>query len=111
MASFRAEVLGYFARSGRSFPWRSTLDPWAILVSEIMLQQTQTERVVPKYLAWLEAYPNPVALAAAPLADIGILTAMASFPGLVIAHILSNFIGKKLLCRGRTYEKLSCTSR
>lgn len=70
MASFRAEVLGYFARSGRSFPWRSTRDPWAILVSEIMLQQTQTGRVVPKYLAWLEAYPEPAALAAAPLAEV-----------------------------------------
>jgi A/G-specific adenine glycosylase len=67
--AFRALVLGYYAESGRSFPWRETRDPWAILVSEIMLQQTQTERVVPKYLAWMKAYPVPAALAAAPLSD------------------------------------------
>lgn len=51
--------------SGRSFPWRETRDPWAILVSEVMLQQTQTERVVPKYLAFMEAFPDPRALAEA----------------------------------------------
>jgi A/G-specific adenine glycosylase len=70
IAAFRKSVLGYYAESGRSFPWRRTRDPWAILVSEIMLQQTQTDRVLPKYIAWLEAYPEPAALAAAPLADI-----------------------------------------
>jgi A/G-specific adenine glycosylase len=69
IAAFRALVLGFYEESGRSFPWRQTRDPWAILVSEIMLQQTQTERVVPKYLAWLKAYPEPASLAAAPLAE------------------------------------------
>ena len=68
--AFRDLVLGFHARSGRDFPWRSTRDPWAILVSEIMLQQTQTERVLPKYRAWLEAYPQPAVLASAPLADV-----------------------------------------
>jgi A/G-specific adenine glycosylase len=67
--AFRARILGYYAESGRSFPWRSTRDPWAIFVSEIMLQQTQTERVIPKYMSWLEAYPEPAALARAPLAE------------------------------------------
>src|SRR5512133_176477 len=70
IAAFRALVLESYARKGRAFPWRETRDPWAILVSEIMLQQTQTERVVPKYLAWMAAYPRPADLAAAPLAEI-----------------------------------------
>jgi A/G-specific adenine glycosylase len=70
ITAFRALVLGFYEESGRSFPWRLTRDPWSILVSEIMLQQTQTERVVPKYLKWLKAYPDAVSLAAAPLADV-----------------------------------------
>ncbi len=61
--AFRRLVLDYHAAFGRDFPWRQTEDPWAILVSEIMLQQTQTERVVHKYLAFLEAFPRPEALA------------------------------------------------
>lgn len=70
IAAFRNKVLAFYAASGRSFPWRSTRDPWAILVSEFMLQQTQTERVLPKYLAWMKAYPEPASLASAPLAEI-----------------------------------------
>jgi A/G-specific adenine glycosylase len=70
IAAFRAEVLGLYAERGRSFPWRETRDPWAILVSEVMLQQTQTDRVLPKYLAWMEAYPSPRALADAELAEV-----------------------------------------
>lgn len=72
VAAFRALVMGHYAKSGRAFPWRETRDPWAILVSEIMLQQTQTERVVPKYEAFLAAFPRPSELAAAPLS--GLLT-------------------------------------
>ncbi|MDP3178793.1 MAG: A/G-specific adenine glycosylase, partial [Spirochaetaceae bacterium] len=63
-------MLGRYERSGRSFPWRETRDPWAILVSEVMLQQTGTERVRPKYLAWMARYPEPAALAAASLAEV-----------------------------------------
>lgn len=70
LEEFRGLVLAFYAERGRSFPWRSTRDPWAILVSEVMLQQTQTDRVLPKYLAWMEAYPEPAALAAAPLAGV-----------------------------------------
>jgi A/G-specific adenine glycosylase len=70
IGAFRSQVLGIYSERGRSFPWRMTRDPWSILVSEIMLQQTQTERVVPKYEAWMRAYPDPSALAAAPLADV-----------------------------------------
>jgi A/G-specific adenine glycosylase len=50
-------------------PWRSTRDPYAILVSEVMLQQTQVERVIPRYLRWLERWPTPSALAAASPAE------------------------------------------
>jgi A/G-specific adenine glycosylase len=60
----------WFAVNGRDLPWRRTRDPYAILVSEVMLQQTQVTRVVPRYLAWLERWPTPEALAGASLADV-----------------------------------------
>lgn len=60
----------WFAENGRDLPWRRTRDPYSILVSEVMLQQTQVERVVPRYLAWLERWPSAESLAAAPLADV-----------------------------------------
>jgi len=59
----------WFADNGRELPWRTTRDPYAILVSEVMLQQTQVERVIPRYLRWLERWPSPEALAAAPAGD------------------------------------------
>ena len=65
-----AELLTWFRANGRPLPWRKTRDPYAILVSEVMLQQTQVERVVPLYLAWLERWPTVEALAAAPRADV-----------------------------------------
>ena len=63
-------LLAWFNENGRDLPWRQTRDPYAILVSEVMLQQTQVERVLPRYLAWLERWPTPAALAAAPLGDV-----------------------------------------
>jgi A/G-specific adenine glycosylase len=57
-SQFRQTVFDHFAKRGRQFPWRETRDPYAIWVSEIMLQQTQTERVVPKYVAFLAAFPT-----------------------------------------------------
>ncbi|HKH31623.1 MAG TPA: A/G-specific adenine glycosylase [Gaiellaceae bacterium] len=63
-------VLDWFRENGRDLPWRRTRDPYAILVSEVMLQQTQVERVVPRYLRWLERWPSAGALAVAPLADV-----------------------------------------
>jgi A/G-specific adenine glycosylase len=66
----REELLQWFARRGRDLPWRRTRDPYAILVSEVMLQQTQVARVVPRYLGWLERWPTAQALAAAPTADV-----------------------------------------
>src|SRR6266705_6971476 len=63
-------LLAWFAENGRDLPWRRTRDPYAILISEVMLQQTQAARVVPRYLAWLERWPTCEDLAAAPTADV-----------------------------------------
>src|SRR4051812_32632521 len=63
-------VLRWYGREARDLPWRRTRDPYAILVSEVMLQQTQVARVVPRYEAWLARWPDATALAAAPLADV-----------------------------------------
>jgi A/G-specific adenine glycosylase len=63
-------LLSWFAEHGRDLPWRRTRDPYAILVSEVMLQQTQVERVIPRYLAWLERWPSVGALADASPADV-----------------------------------------
>jgi A/G-specific adenine glycosylase len=65
-----AKLLAWFDEHGRDLPWRRTRDPYAVLISEVMLQQTQVARVVPRYLAWLERWPTADALAAAPLADV-----------------------------------------
>ena len=54
----------------RDLPWRRVRDPWAILVAEVMLQQTQAPRVVPKWEAFLESFPTPPACADAPLGDV-----------------------------------------
>jgi A/G-specific adenine glycosylase len=63
---FRVRLLSWYERNGRRLPWRETHDPYHILVSEVMLQQTQVDRVLPKYLEWLERYPTLNALASAP---------------------------------------------
>ena len=60
----------WYAAHGRDLPWRRTRDPYAILVSEVMLQQTQVDRVVPRYVAWLERWPTVESLAAASTADV-----------------------------------------
>jgi A/G-specific adenine glycosylase len=63
---FRRRLLAWYRRHGRDLPWRKTDDPYHILVSEIMLQQTQVDRVLPKYREWLDKYPSLAALASAP---------------------------------------------
>jgi len=65
----KSALLAWYAENGRELPWRRTRDPYAILVSEVMLQQTQVSRVVPRYLEWLERWPTVEALAAASPAD------------------------------------------
>jgi A/G-specific adenine glycosylase len=65
-----APLMDWYAREARDLPWRRTRDPYAILVSEVMLQQTQVARVVPRWEAWLERWPTAGALAAAPVAEV-----------------------------------------
>jgi A/G-specific adenine glycosylase len=67
---FRTRLLVWYRQHGRELPWRSTDDPYHILVSEVMLQQTQVDRVLPKYYEWLEKYPSLAALADAPERDV-----------------------------------------
>ncbi len=62
---FRRILLRWYDRHGRDLPWRQTDDPYHILVSEIMLQQTQVDRVLPKYHEWLGKFPSLQALAGA----------------------------------------------
>jgi A/G-specific adenine glycosylase len=65
-----ARLLAWFSDHGRDLPWRRTRDPYCVLVSEVMLQQTQVPRVVPRYLAWIERWPSAEALAAAPRDEV-----------------------------------------
>ena len=67
---FRTSLLRWYRRNGRDLPWRNTTDPYHVLVSEVMLQQTQVDRVLPKYHEWLGKYPSLAALAAADEADV-----------------------------------------
>ena len=70
IALFQERILSWYQENKRDLPWRQTTNPYAILVSEIMSQQTQITRVVPKYIAWMEAYPNIKTLANASVADV-----------------------------------------
>jgi A/G-specific adenine glycosylase len=76
-ARFRQQIYRYFQQHGRHLPWRTSRDPYQILVSEIMLQQTQVERVTLKYEPFLAAFPDVASLARAPLAEV-----MAAWQGL-----------------------------
>ena len=70
VSRFQRLVYAYAAEQGRDLPWRRAADPWQVLVSEVMLQQTQVERVIPKYTAFMERFPGPVALAAVPIPEL-----------------------------------------
>ena len=67
---FQRRLLAWYAAHGRDLPWRRTRDPYRILVSEIMLQQTQVERVLPKYREFLRRYPSFARLAEAPTGEV-----------------------------------------
>lgn len=67
---FQGRLLAWYRRHGRDLPWRRTRDPYRILVSEIMLQQTQVDRVIPKYHEFLRKYPTLKALARASLEQV-----------------------------------------
>lgn len=67
---FRRNLLAWYRRHGRKLPWRTTDSPYHILVSEVMLQQTQVDRVLPKYHEWLDKYPSFEALASADVEEV-----------------------------------------
>jgi A/G-specific adenine glycosylase len=68
--SFRKEIYRYFERHGRSLPWRNGYVPYHILVSEVMLQQTQVDRVTDRFAGFIERFPDCPTLAAAPLGTV-----------------------------------------
>ena len=70
LRSFRRSLVRWYSRHRRDLPWRGTRDPYAILVSEVMLQQTQVATVIPYYNKWLRRFPHPVALARAGENDV-----------------------------------------
>ncbi|MCZ7627309.1 MAG: A/G-specific adenine glycosylase [Candidatus Methylomirabilis sp.] len=67
---FQRRLLRWYARHQRDLPWRKTSDPYKILVSEVMLQQTQVDRVIPKYHEFLRKYPTVEELAGASVSDV-----------------------------------------
>ena len=69
-AMFRRRILTWYGRSGRDLPWRRTQDPYRVLVSEVMLQQTQVSRVLPVYRRFLRRFPTLGALSRAPLGEV-----------------------------------------
>jgi len=70
VAGLQERLLTWFAVNGRDLPWRRSIDPYAVLVSEVMLQQTQVSRVVSRYAEFLRAFPTLEALAGSPVADV-----------------------------------------
>jgi A/G-specific adenine glycosylase len=70
VSHFRKMIYGHYLREGRSLPWRKTRNPYRILVSEVMLQQTQVGRVLDKYRLFIKTFPDFASLANAPLADV-----------------------------------------
>ncbi|HON13954.1 MAG TPA: A/G-specific adenine glycosylase, partial [Treponema sp.] len=70
ITEFQNAVWDHYKARGRSFPWRDIDNGWGVLVSEVMLQQTQTSRVVSYWLRWMEKWPTPQALADASLDEV-----------------------------------------
>jgi len=70
MQAFKQRIYNYYAAHGRKFPWRETHNPYHIFISEVMLQQTQTDRVIAKYEAWIKEFPTFESLAKATSADV-----------------------------------------
>src|SRR6266550_8294660 len=70
VAPLRRAILEWYAREGRSLPWRGTRDPYAVLVSEVMLQQTQASRVAVRYPRFMARFPHVTALASASEAEV-----------------------------------------
>jgi A/G-specific adenine glycosylase len=70
LSDFTSDVLAWGVPRLRDLPWRRTRDPWAVLVSEVMLQQTQVTRVIPRWHAFLDRFPTVAACASTPLGDV-----------------------------------------
>src|ERR1700732_3546713 len=70
MKPFRARLLHWYLKNGRDLPWRRTRDPYAVLVSEVMLQQTQVVTVLPYHKNWLRRFPSFASLARASENDV-----------------------------------------
>lgn len=70
LPEIQSTLLDWYQKNARDLPWRHTRDPYRILVSEVMLQQTQVDRVIPKYAAFLDAFPSVEKLASAATADV-----------------------------------------
>jgi A/G-specific adenine glycosylase len=68
--NFQNIILTHYKDLGRIFPWRENINPWGVLVSEFMLQQTQTERVIDYWNRWMEKWPSPKDLAEASLEEV-----------------------------------------
>ena len=68
--AFRERIFDFYQKKGRIFPWRLTRDRYGVMVSEIMLQQTQADRVVPRFTQWMERFPDVASLAEASLRDV-----------------------------------------
>lgn len=69
LARLHEAIIAWFEREARDLPWRQDASPWAVMVSELMLQQTPVSRVLPVYEAWIERWPTPAALAEASTGD------------------------------------------
>src|SRR5438552_1530936 len=68
---FREQLVAWGTRHGRTFPWRSSRDPYHLLIAEMMLRRTQARQVVPVYEEFLRHYPTPQVLATAPEEEVG----------------------------------------
>lgn len=68
--NFKQTIYQFYKRNGRRLPWRETINPYHILISEVMLQQTQVDRVIPKYKTFVQRFPSFITLARAPLSEI-----------------------------------------
>jgi A/G-specific adenine glycosylase len=69
-AEFKKTIYANYEKAGRTFPWRTNPSPWGVLVSEFMLQQTQTERVIPFWERWIKRWPSPEVLAEVPMQEV-----------------------------------------
>jgi A/G-specific adenine glycosylase len=110
LAALHHRLLGWYAREKRTLPWRGSSDPYTVLVSEIMLQQTQVDRVIPKYLQFLEKFPSLASLAAASRADVIRAWAPLGYNRRAVRlHELARRVVDQ--CEGRLPKEASCLRR